>query len=177
MPTTKIFVRPASVADRVSIAHICLLTANNGRSAEKKVRHPELPSQVRALPYLYLPSGFSFVLVETLVMEKTEIRRVVGYVVGTAHAAQFEREVDTLWWPILRAQYSKDLIGTPLDRYFVDHIYKSSKVSAGVRSVGHAHFHVNVVRKYRELDCDHLLVDVALHHLRTQRTQRTMRSI
>ncbi|KAI5115964.1 hypothetical protein M0805_000607 [Coniferiporia weirii] len=164
MHTPKISVRPASIADSTSIARICLLTTNQGRSAEALVQHPELPSQVRALPYLYLPSGFGFVLVETMEVEKQERKQVVGYVVGTARTTQFEREVAAMWRPFLRTKYPRNLTGTPLDRYFVDLIYKIPRIAAQT-----VQFHVNVLDRYKEYGYDHLLVDVALNHFRVQR--------
>ncbi|KAL5507706.1 hypothetical protein ACEPAH_5324 [Sanghuangporus vaninii] len=197
-------VRPASIADSAEIAQVCLLTAYQGRSAETFVRHPKLPAQVQALPYLHLPSGFAFVLVETtehhesdsvlesesglgpeeetrgeptLGKERTGSGNIVGYVVGTAETAQFEREVNASWWPTLRAKYSKDLIGTPLDRYFVGLIHRGPRLSP--TGSGTAHIHVNVIGKYKKHGCDRLLVDVALQHLRKKEKQcsdRTCRS-
>ncbi|KAH8106449.1 hypothetical protein DFH11DRAFT_1238888 [Phellopilus nigrolimitatus] len=172
MPTPKIAVRPASVADSASIAHVCLLTAKNGLSAEKFIRHPDLPSHVRALPYLHLPSGFCFVLVETTELEKEQMESIVGYVVGTAHPAQFEREVAASWWPMLKLKYPRTLIGTPLDRYYVDLIHKNRNGSSEASRSDIAHIHVNVTRKYKEYGCDSLLVDVALQHIRKRRYSR-----
>ncbi|KAL5487490.1 hypothetical protein ACEPAI_5598 [Sanghuangporus weigelae] len=190
-PHRYLSVRPASVADSAEIARVCLLTAYQGRSAETLVRHPELPAQVQALPYLHLSSGFAFVLVETaehpesdselgsrsrsgseeeargeprLEKERTESGNIVGYVVGTAETAQFEREINASWWPTLRTKYSKDLVGTPLDRYFVSLIHKGPILRPA--GSGTAHIHVNVIGKYKKHGCDRLLVDVALQHLR-----------
>ncbi|KAL5527950.1 hypothetical protein ACEPAG_6751 [Sanghuangporus baumii] len=192
-PHRHLSVRPASIADSAEIARVCLLTAYQGRSAETLVRHPELPAQVQALQYLHLPSGFAFVLVKTtehpesdselesrsgsgsgseeetrgelrLEKERTESGNIVGYVVGTAEKAQFEREINASWWPTLRTKYSKDLVGTPLDRYFVGLVHKGPILRPA--GSGTAHIHVNVIGKYKKHGYDRILVDVALHHLR-----------
>ncbi|KAL5529877.1 hypothetical protein ACEPAF_6134 [Sanghuangporus sanghuang] len=173
-------VRPASIADSAEIARVCLLTAYQGRSAETFVRHPKLPAQVQALPYLHLPSGFAFVLVETTEHLESDsgLENIVGYVVGTAETAQFEREINASWWPTLRAKYPKDLVGTPLDRYFVGLMHKGPRLSPA--GSGTAHIHVNVIGKYKKHGCDRLLVDVALQHLwkkEKQCSDRTCRSI
>ena len=97
-------------------------------------------------------------------MRRTKTGNIVGYVVGTAETAQFEREVNASWWPSLRTIYPKDLIGTPLDRYFVGLIHRGPKL--GPIGSGTAHIHVNVVGKFKKQGCDRLLVDVALQHLR-----------
>ncbi|EJD01742.1 uncharacterized protein FOMMEDRAFT_69765, partial [Fomitiporia mediterranea MF3/22] len=148
-----ISIRAASVADSDAIANVCLLSAYQGRSAKTISRHPELPPQVHALPYLHLPSGFAYVLVETIDLAR--------YVVGTGETTQFNREVEALWLPVLREKYPKDLIGTALDRHFVGLIHKGPKLT----STGPLHIQVDILNKYRGQGYDRLLVDVAMNHL------------
>lgn len=167
MTASRISVRPASIADSPSIARVCLLTANEGSTAEDLLRHPELPGLVLALPYLHLASGFAFVLVEKTPVKSLEVEKIVGFAVGTVHPLQFQREAEASWWPLLRLKYPKDLAGTPLDRYYVDSIYKDTlKTSVENTKSGPAHVHVHVIKKYRNYGCDRLLVDVALQHVR-----------
>lgn len=85
----RLSVRPASVADSAEISDICLQSlltsdssisissntkstgkgrragSHHSRKVARHVQHPILPAEVRALPYLHLPSGFGFVLVES----------------------------------------------------------------------------------------------------------------
>ena len=200
-------VRPASVADSASIANVCLLTTFQGRRTDSIVYHSELPAEVRALPYLHLPSGFCFVLVETrevgwdsgvsvpalpvldsdssttdsdsgtatatpyrLRTGPRQTRNIVGYVVGTAESSQFAAEVEASWWPKLRLKYPGDLVGTPVDRYFVDLIHKNTSGIAGIQRVSEStHIHVSVLSKYKKYGCDRLLLDVALRHIRRRK--------
>jgi hypothetical protein len=237
--TPNLSIRPAIMADSEAIADICLLSTyqsrrvtastgarrcmrwRTGTGSNAKVEddrpvfthHPELAGQVRALPYLHLPSGFCFVLVETRehgsnigaasarglkrhihfdsnssstsesdactitphinasrARDHDHSYNIVGYVVGTAHSLQFSREVEASWWPILRSRYPANLIGTPLDRYFVDLIHKNTAGIAGVQRVSEStQIHVEVLGRYKSYGCDRLLLDVALRHIRKQR--------
>ena len=176
----KVLIRPATIADSHAIARVCVLTDNQGHSAENLLRHPELPAQVNALPYLHLASGFGFVLVETIRVpqekkdvgdgkRKAVVRRekVVGYVVGTAHAKQFELETEASWWPIMRIKYPQNLIGTPLDRYYIGLIHKDKSKHPERQGLS-ARINVCVNHEYQQQGCDKLLIDVAVHHLRQQ---------
>lgn len=195
-------VRPASFNDSAAIVDVCLRTMFQGRDLENLVHHTDLPALIRALPYLHLPSGFCFVLVETrnyerdgriapltldsdssttgsesstvipyhLRIDPRQIRTIVGYVVGTAHSTQFAREVEASWWPLLRTQYPSELVGTPIDRYFVDLIHKNTSGIAGIQRVSEpTHIHVSVLAKYKKYGCDRLLLDVALRHIRRRK--------
>jgi len=166
-----ISIRPATIADSDAIANICLLTANQGYSAEKLLRHPDLPAHIGPLPYLYVPSGFGFVLTRRSAARKGGKKtktRVVGYAVGTAHSARFEREAEANWWPIMRMRYPEELAGTPLDRHFVGILYKRLRESKIAQEELPVRIHVTVLEKFQRWGCDRLLVDVALRHLRTQ---------
>lgn len=138
----RITVRPARQSDHDVIKRICLETAYEGKSAAPYLTIPELPALVWALPYISLPTGFGFVMVEqgvpadtcTCTASATSIagdsgtssagtshsharctcERVVGYVVGTSDTSAYEVAAEEHWWPVIRAAYlsSDDLIET-----------------------------------------------------------------
>lgn len=60
----RITVRPARQSDHDVIKRICLETAYEGKSAAPYLTIPELPALVWTLPYISLPTGFGFVMVE-----------------------------------------------------------------------------------------------------------------
>lgn len=132
--TERITVRPARSSDHDVIKHICLETAYEGKSAAQYLSIPELPALVWALPYISLPTGFGFVMVEqgeavdtcacTTSASTTNARhsdtssaatlhshsqcsreRVVGYVVGTSDTSAYEAAAEEHWWPTIRAAY------------------------------------------------------------------------
>ncbi len=126
------FFGPGLARPRASSRARNITTANQGYSAEKLLSHPDLPAHNGPLPYLYVPSGFGFVLTRRSAARKGGKKtktKVVGYAVGTAHSARFEREAEANWWPIMRMRYPQELAGTPLDRHFVGMLYKRLRES------------------------------------------------
>ncbi|THH06878.1 hypothetical protein EW145_g3776 [Phellinidium pouzarii] len=127
MSPSRVTVRPARPEDRDAIVHICLMTANEGKSAAPLVTIPELPALVWALPYLELPTGFGFVMVEESTGEGEDIaqpdnlsnntdtdtsksplqarEKIVGYIVGTSNTEAYELAAEKQWWPKLRERY------------------------------------------------------------------------
>lgn len=163
----RIFIRPATTNDCSAISRLCLLTANNGSSAAARMQHRDLPGLTLLLPYLYLPSGFSYVLVETTIIKSLTISKIVGCVAGTSNPAQFALEIGTSWWPTLRERFPRNLAGTPLDRFFVDLIHKAADLD--LTPTPPAPLRVHVLPAYRDHGCDRLLLDVAMRYLRRHR--------
>lgn len=122
MSSTRVSVRPACSEDEEAITRICLETAYEGKSAADHLTIPELPALVWALPYISMPTGFSFVMVEEGPEEGDSSRerkssysesrpvsrngeRIIGYIVGTSDTAVYETAAEEHWWPVLRATY------------------------------------------------------------------------
>lgn len=163
----RIFIRPATTNDCSAISRLCLLTANNGSSAASRMQHHDLPGLTLLLPYLYLPSGFSYVLVEMTRSKSLTISKIVGCVAGTSNPPQFARELGTSWWPSLRQRFPRNLAGTPLDRFFVDLIHKAPDLD--LTPSPPTPLRVHALPAYRDHGCDRLLLDVAMRYLRRHR--------
>jgi hypothetical protein len=103
-------IRPATdVLDESAVSHICLVTADAGKSAEALFKNKELPGLVYAIPYLHLSSAFRFVLVdveeEGIIGEDATKDKVVGYVVGSTNCRAFEQDAAENWWPRIQAKH------------------------------------------------------------------------
>lgn len=122
MSAERISVRPACSEDEDAIIRICLETAYEGKSAADRLTIPELPALVWALPYISMPTGFGFVMVEQgtsdtpshtehtssdskIPPKSRNGDKIVGYVVGTSDTAAYETAAEEHWWPVLRAAY------------------------------------------------------------------------
>ena len=123
MSVERISVRPACPEDEDAIIRICLETAYEGKSAADRLTIPELPALVWALPYISMPTGFGFVMVEQGTSDTPSYTehtsssdskvppksrnggKIVGYVVGTSDTAAYETAAEEHWWPVLRAAY------------------------------------------------------------------------
>lgn len=84
-------IRPATPDDEQQIARICLLTGADGGNAAGRFGDDLVLADVFALPYLYGPSCFVWV-----VDIGGEAR---GYVVGTADTEAFQQWFSGEWWP------------------------------------------------------------------------------
>ena len=160
-----IAVRPAAITDSSAISRLSLLTADNGKSAATRMYYRDLPGLTTLLPFLYLPTGFSYVLVETTRINSLSVSKVIGCVCGTSNPSQFSRELQPSWWPMLKEQYSKSLPGTPLDRHFINSIHRLARPGS-FSSFATASLHIRVLPTYKDLGCEKLLINVAMRHFK-----------
>lgn len=121
----QLYIRPARRSDSAALSRICLLTGNAGASAEHLHTFGELIGVVYAEPYVHLPSGGGFVLVDPSkkstaprpdntasdnggVGERGESNsedEVVGYVLSAFDTVRFEKEMEEDWLPKYRSKY------------------------------------------------------------------------
>jgi ribosomal protein S18 acetylase RimI-like enzyme len=151
-------IRPATYADESAVSHICLVTADAGRSAEALFKNKDLPGLVYALPYLHLSSTFQFVLVdveeEGMTGENTTKDKVVGYVVGSTNCRTFEQDAAENWWPRVQARHphppsSKKGDYTDTEWAYFDTITHPPTTAQEVLDVYQAFLHVNILEPYR----------------------------
>lgn len=159
-----VFVRPATAADAQAITLVCLLTADAGRSAVDLLMHPELPSEVWALPYIALHTGFGFVMVAV----DGAIERIVGYIIGTRDTSAYERAAEEAWWPALRLKYPLGGSGTPLDTHYTGLVHKYVPAPDDILAFSRAHIHINILPEYRRQGWGRRLMDVAVQHLQDE---------
>src|SRR5690554_5935904 len=86
-------VRPATVAEAPTLAHICLQTGDYGADATGIFGDDRALADVFATPYLHGPESFGFVW--------DEGDGPLGYVLGTANTRAFQQWFSHTWWPAL----------------------------------------------------------------------------
>lgn len=91
--TLPYYIRRATKDDSSALSYICLATADAGKSAEKLHTAGELPGLVYAEPYVHLPTGFGFVLVDP---SRGENGEAVGYVLATSRSTHWPLPTRTL---------------------------------------------------------------------------------
>jgi ribosomal protein S18 acetylase RimI-like enzyme len=103
-------IRAVTPDDHEVCYDICLRTGDAGRDATGLYQEPDLLGEVYAGPYLAVPGGLGYVVVDDA--------GVAGYVLGTADTRAFEAACEATWWPALRERHPDpgDEPGTPDDR-------------------------------------------------------------
>ena len=89
-------IRPLRPEDLPALYRICRLTGDAGADASALYREPELLGHYYAAPYAVLEPELCFVLAGE--------DGPVGYVLGTANTAAFQRRAEREWFPALRAR-------------------------------------------------------------------------
>ncbi|KAH7916305.1 acyl-CoA N-acyltransferase [Hygrophoropsis aurantiaca] len=171
-------IRPGTIADEDDLSHICLLTANFGTSAVDIVSFPKLPGHIYVEPYLRLKSTYSFVLVDTDVIQNSSYsaplahdERIVGYIVGAADTREFERDAKDIWWPKLCAQYghlrepaaSVDLKSGELQ--YINRLFGPRIAADATIAFAPAHMHINILPEYQGKGYGRQLVGAAVRYL------------
>lgn len=148
-------IRKATAADEPAVSHICLVTADAGKSAEELFQNKELPGLVYAVPYLHLSSAYRFVLVDINdENDQVQEEKVVGYVVGSTNCRAFEKDATENWWPKIQARYphppedSKEQY-TGAEWYYFDTIAQPPTTGQEVVDIYQAFLHINILKPYR----------------------------
>ncbi|KIY67963.1 acyl-CoA N-acyltransferase [Cylindrobasidium torrendii FP15055 ss-10] len=158
-------IRPATEHDAPSLSRICLLTAEAGKSAEALHDYGELPGLVFSVPYVKLPTTWGFVL------EDTQSKTVVGYVVGSTDTRAYEKYAAEHWWPALAQQYPVERMSKPADvRYakLLGNMFTGSEEAIALSS---AHLHINILPEYQRKGWGRKLIQVAARHLEREQNE------
>lgn len=103
-------IRKALASDHDALLQICLATADSGDDASHFPDDPALPGLFFALPYQVHEPDFAFVV--------EDAKGVCGYVLGTPDSHRFQRVMDEVWLPPLRADVA--LPGPKADWMYFD---------------------------------------------------------
>jgi len=157
-------IRPATSHDEPAVSHICLMTADAGKSADALFKNKELPGLVYAVPYLHLSSAFRFVLVNS--QEEGTSDNVVGYVIGSTDCRAFEKDEAENWWPNMRAKYphppdSEKSHYNEREWKCFDAISCPPTIGQEVLDVYQAFLHINILEPYRRKGWGSKLIQVA----------------
>ena len=157
----KPYLRRATPEDSPALSHICLVTADAGVSAASQHSAGELPGLIYAEPYVHLPTGFGFVLVDP--SRGGESGQVVGYVLGTYDTRQFERELEEQWYPKYREKYPLSAVDaevtdatpphlrslTPGDKRYIALIAAPHTAPDACVQFSPAHMHIDILPEYQ----------------------------
>lgn len=134
-----------------------------------------------AEPYVHLPTGFGFVLVDP---SKAESEQVVGYCLSTYDTRQFERDLVEKWFPPYREKYplptadsqvSDSTAGhlctldwdlTPNDKRFIALIHNPPTADHVCIAFSPAHLHIDILPEYQRQGWGRRLIGEAVRVLR-----------
>jgi len=173
-PKGIIYIRQASASDSPALSRICLLTGDSGGSAEHLHDFGELPGLVYAEPYVHLPAGFGFVMVDPAKSDA-----VVGYVLGTDDTRAFEQQADASWYPTLRTRYPNydppihpDDATKPLkdaDARYVRILHNPQYAPEGSVAFSPAHLHIDMLPEYQRQGWGRRLMERAVEYLKEEK--------
>lgn len=153
-------IRPYEPADEPALYAICLRTGDHGRDATGQYEDPRLLGHVYVGPYLALAPELVFVL--------DEGNGAVGYVLGAADTAEFERRCEAEWWPALRRRYPDRPPASPRnpDQALLAMIHEPPSTSREVTARYPSHLHIDLLpaaqgRGYGRALIDRLLAALA----------------
>ncbi|KAK7054200.1 pheromone-regulated membrane protein 10 [Favolaschia claudopus] len=151
-------IRKATIADEPGLSHICLVTADAGKSAEHLHDYKELPGLVYSVPYLSLPTTWAFVLADG--------PDVVGYIVGSTDTRAYEKYASEHWWPVQAEEYQpKDMVKEG-DKKYAALLRKMHTAPDANIAFSPAHMHINILESYRGQGWGRKMIQTAVDHLK-----------
>jgi len=190
------FIRRATINDTPSLNRICFLTADAGNPGEDIYACHDLPGALWADPYVNLPSGTGFVLVDPSLKSpspppldthtpKTEITSdegtIVGYIVTAYDVPSFERELEESWFPQYRKKYplSREPLadGSPIrkegDIKIIDWIHDDDHepyhADAASLALSPADMHIDILPGYQGQGWGRTLIGTMVNFLKEEK--------
>jgi len=160
-------IRRATIADAPSLSHICLVTAEAGKSAESLHDFGELPGLVYAVPYVNLPTTWAFVLVDG---SKDDL--VVGYIVGSTDTRAYEKHAAEQWWPVQAEKYQPSAMVREGDKKYAALLRKMHTAPDANIAFSPAHMHINIVDGYRGQGWGRKMIQTAVDYLKGEGINR-----
>ena len=151
-------IRPAGPQDREALFSICLKTADSGADASALYSDPDYPGLVWSVPYLEFAPQHCFVV--------DEGGTAVGFVVGAADTAAYERQLDEHWWPALRSRYAGRKPSARLDPAVLDYIATPQHFAPDLIGRFPAHLHINLLPHVQSGGWGRKLIEAELDSLR-----------
>ncbi|NTV39335.1 MAG: GNAT family N-acetyltransferase [Demequinaceae bacterium] len=150
-------IRPATPADEEQIARICLLTGADGGDAAGRFGDDVALADVYALPYLYCPSCFVWV-----VDIGGEAR---GYVVAAADTRAFQEWFSTEWWPARGPLHTARTDG---DAWLLPAAADPNRCLSEAVAEFPAHLHIDLLPELQGAGWGRRLIDTLLAQLAEQ---------
>jgi ribosomal protein S18 acetylase RimI-like enzyme len=138
--------------DLDALYRICLATGDVGADAAHLYRDPKLIGHVYT-------GGYAAISPETVFVAEDD-EGVAGYILGPADTRAFEAEMETHWWPPMRARYP-DPAGAPAspDARMCHLIHHPARLPDSIVEAYPAHLHINLLPRLRGQGIGRQLVD------------------
>ncbi|MBO2457882.1 GNAT family N-acetyltransferase [Actinomadura violacea] len=120
------------------IYEICLRTAALGRDASGLVGDPRLLGDVFAGPYLAHSPDLAWVLAG-------EGGEAAGYILAVADTVAFERELDRVWWPRVRARVAGPVEPGSPDAWLRSYVDDPPHTPESITGRYPAHMHIDLL--------------------------------
>lgn len=148
-------IRSYTSPDLDSLYRICLLTGASGGDASRFYCDSKIVGHVYAAPYaVFRPES-------ALVVEDND--GVGGYILGASDTWEFESELETKWWPRLRAEYPDpfDVNENDLswDQRMQRLIHHPRRTPIAITDLYPAHLHIDLLPRLQGIGLGKLLVD------------------
>lgn len=148
-------IRPYRPADAAAVDDICIRTGAHGEDATGTQDDPTLYPEIWARPYVALEPDLAFVAVLP-----DDGDRVVGYVLGTADTATFQRRREAEWSPGARARHPLDAVPPGhRDRWLLEILHDPSTEADGPVTGHPAHLHIDLLPEAQGLGAGRRLID------------------
>lgn len=148
-------------AERARLEDICVRTGAAGADATALLRDPRLLTDVYLSAYLALEPELCLVLTD-------DHDRPVGYAVGTADTAAFERRCDAQWWPGARDRHPpRDVVGiSALEAHLLDRLTSPQPTDPAILERFPAHLHIDLLPRAQGGGNGRLLITALLGALK-----------
>ncbi|KAJ7228523.1 acyl-CoA N-acyltransferase [Mycena pura] len=154
-------IRRATQADAPALSQICLVTADAGKSAESQHDYGHLPGLVYAVPYVFLPTTWAFVLVD-----ESKDQLVVGYIVGSKDTRAYEQCAAEQWWPAQAEKYQPSAMVQEADKRYANMLRNMHTAEDANIAFSPAHLHINILEEYRGQGWGRKLIQTAVDYLK-----------
>jgi ribosomal protein S18 acetylase RimI-like enzyme len=158
-------IRPYRASDLDDLYRICLLTGDSGEDATSLFEDPQILGHLFAAPYALFEPSLAFVAEDDL--------GVGGYVLGALDSNDFERRLETDWWPALRDRYPAPPSSVPEDQWTPDQ--HAASLIHGARTIPDelaehypSHLHINLVPRLQSHGLGRRLMNTLIAGLREQ---------
>ncbi|KZT71621.1 acyl-CoA N-acyltransferase [Daedalea quercina L-15889] len=168
-----VYIREARLSDSAALSRICLLTGDAGQSAEHLHECGELIGLMYAEPYVHLPAGFGFVMVDP-----SRSDAVVGYILGTADTGLFEQQASDAWFPEVQKRYPypphhpQDRPLRSADERYIRIIHDPPRTSDLQIVFSPAHLHIDILPDYQRQGWGRRLMTRAIEYLKERGLDR-----
>ena len=149
-------VRSYRAEDHAAVAHVCVMTADNGGDSRALYPDEQLMPTLFAHPYCHLEPDLAFVLDDGT-------GRAVGYIVGTADTERFVRDFRDTWIPRVAARYPRRTTPprTPGDA-MVDLLHHPERMILPELAPYPAHLHIDLLPEWQRRGFGRALMDAFL---------------